>query len=80
MAYAIPTKGYRLETLPLDRIKRAVEDFLTYAAAHPDLTFQLTPIGCGLAGYRPEQIAPMFRDAPSNVELPQEFLSALVLP
>lgn len=78
-SYAIPTKGARstgrLWTLGLEEIKAHVDRFLAFAASRPDLTFQLTPIGCGLAGYKPEQIAPMFRDAPSNVTLPAEFLS-----
>lgn len=75
MAYAIPTKGYKMETLPLHRIKRAVEDFITYAAAHPELRFQVTPIGTGLAGYSHEEIAPMFASAPCNCDLPAEWAS-----
>jgi len=39
----------------------------------PDLTFQLTPIRCGLASYRPEQIEPMFASAPTNVLWPTEW-------
>ena len=72
-AYAIPTKGRKLEVLPLDMIEDYVTDFIEYAKAHPELQFQLTAIGCGLAGYRPEQIAPMFKAAPLNVEQPPEF-------
>lgn len=73
-AYAIPTKGRNLEVLPLDMIGDYVADFLEYARANPDLQFQLTAIGCGLAGYDPRQIAPMFKDAPGNVFKPFEFL------
>lgn len=72
-AYAIPTKDENLRTLPLGIIGAHVKHFLAYAAGQPGLMFQLTPIGCGLAGYKPEQIAPMFMDAPSNVLLPDEF-------
>ncbi len=72
-SYAIPTKDIAIRTLPLDRIAFYVERFLEFAAANSDLTFQLTPIGCGLAGYKPEQIAPMFASAPPNVMLPPEF-------
>jgi hypothetical protein len=50
-----------------------VERFLEFARHHPELTFNLTAIGCGLAGYKPEQIAPMFADAPDNVRKPPEF-------
>jgi hypothetical protein len=76
--YALPTKDHHLRTLPLEEIeRRSVANFLAYAAEHPDETFQLTPVGCGLAGYSPEQIAPMFRRAPPNVTLPAEFIAAL---
>lgn len=76
-SYAIPTKGHRLEVLPLAQIKPYVERFLKTARAWPELKFKLTAIGCGLAGYRPDEIAPMFRDAPANVELPEEFLRVI---
>lgn len=69
-AYAIPTKDARLRVRPLADIRRDVDAFLAYAAGRPDLRFQVTPIGCGLAGYRPDQIAPMFEGAPNNCDLP----------
>lgn len=76
-AYALPTKLTPRETLPLPMIERHVQTFLAYAEASPQYTFQVTPIGCGLAGYTPEQIAPFFADAPDNCQLPEEFLSVL---
>lgn len=72
-AFAIPTKDRDIRTLPLSEIERYVTRFKVFAAERQDLTFRLTPIGCGLAGYKPNQIAPMFRDAPGNVILPPEF-------
>ena len=72
-SYAIPTKDRNLNTLQLGQIQRHVNRFMHFAASRPDLVFQLTPIGCGLVGYKPEQIAPMFKGAPPNVELPPEF-------
>lgn len=72
-AYAIPTKDARLCPLPLCEIKRNVATFLIYAAANPTLRFQVTAIGCGLAGYKPSEIAPMFAGAPRNCDLPSEF-------
>ena len=50
-AYAIPTKDAGLRTLPLSEIKGYVLEFLRYAKAHPDLRFEVTRIGWGLAGY-----------------------------
>ena len=69
-AYAIPTKDAGLRTLPLSEIKSYVLEFLRYAKAHPDLRFEVTRIGCGLAGYTDVQIAPMFAGAPANCDLP----------
>lgn len=65
-AYAIPTKDANLQTLPLESIYVSVKEFLEYARYHEELKFLVTPIGCGLAGYTHEQIAPMFRGAPAN--------------
>lgn len=69
-SYAIPTKDFRIETLPLADIANYVGDFLAYAAEHPEIAFFVTRIGCGLAGLDDEQIAPMFAGATPNVELP----------
>jgi len=72
-AYAIPTKDGRLNTLPLEAIKIYVDEFLEYARSNPDLKFKVTRIGCGLAGYRDDQIAPMFASEPSNCQLSIEW-------
>ncbi len=65
-SYGIPTKGMRIETLSLPEISSHVRQFVDFARQRPDLTFYVTPIGCGLAGYRRDQIRPMFKDMPSN--------------
>ena len=70
-SYAIPTKDYRINTLPLETIQGYVNEFLLYARNHPELDFQVTRIGCGLANYNDAQIAPMFTNAPSNCSLPE---------
>lgn len=72
-SYAIPTKDEKLGVLPLDKIKLYVLGFIIYAGSHPELTFEVTRIGCGLAGYKDEQIGPMFARVPSNCELPEEW-------
>lgn len=59
-SYAIPTKGCHLEVLGLEEIGDYITNFLSYAARHPELTFNVTRIGCGLAGYADDQIAPLF--------------------
>lgn len=73
MAYAIPTKDGALQTLPLDVIKRKVENFIHYAEEHPELQFFVTRIGCGLAEYRNEDIAPFFIGAPGNCKLDNQW-------
>jgi len=70
LAYAIPTKDRGLNVLSLNQIHEHVKVFLRYAALHPNLHFIVSRIGCGLAGYTDEQIAPMFRECPENCELP----------
>lgn len=76
-SYGIPTKDAALRTLPLDVIAIHIESFLWFAHEHPEKTFLVTPIGCGLAGYEPRQIAPLFfaHPIPPNVRLPQSFYS-----
>lgn len=71
-AYAVPTKDEHLQTLPLDVIAVHVDCFLEYANAHSQLAFYVTRVGCGLAGYRDEDIAPLFKLAPINCILPME--------
>jgi hypothetical protein len=73
-SYAIPTKDALLRPLPLDIIARKVETFKSVAIVRPELRFLLTPIGCGLAGYTPDQIGPMFAGVTDNVVLPPEFV------
>lgn len=72
-SYAIPTKDASLRTLPLDTIRQHVADFLAYANTHRACVFQVTAIGTGLAGYKHEDIAPMFKGAPNNCQLPPEW-------
>jgi hypothetical protein len=67
-SYAIPTMQGGVET-----IKPYVDDFITFARDHQDLTFLVTRIGCGIAGFTDEQIAPLFEEAKgvNNIVLPK---------
>jgi hypothetical protein len=71
--YAIPTMQGGVET-----IKPYVNEFLAFAKQHPELKFLVTEIGCGIAGFTPKEIAPLFRTAIDenieNVYLPESFL------
>jgi len=78
--FAIPTKPRDLRlSLPLDDISKYVAMFVTYVSKRRDRCFLVTEIGCGLAGYHPSQIAPMFRGcvALPHVCLPQRFWTVL---
>ena len=74
-SYALPTKGQPGNvdrqtkigsTLPLVQIQQHVDLFLQFARDNPDLNFQVTRVGCGLAGLKDEWVAPMFFKAPKN--------------
>lgn len=80
MAYAIPTKDENLMTLPLDAIQDFVQKFITYAQCHTEMQFFVTRIGCGLAGYTDREIAPLFKEAPANCELPHGWDKPETLP
>jgi len=64
--YALPTKDFKVLTLSLPLIEMHIDDFIRFAEYHLDFEFLVTEVGTGLAGYSPEVIAPLFKDAPSN--------------
>lgn len=72
-SYAIPTKDEKLNILPLKTIQNYVDKFLSFARYHPNMIFNVTRIGCGLAGYTDKQIAPMFKRVLHNVKLSDEW-------
>ena len=71
--YALPTMEGKAS------LKKAVEHFTDCARLHPELTFLVTAVGCGIAGYSPAEVAPLFRTAAEleNVYLPQAFVDAM---
>jgi len=73
-SYAIPTMQGGVET-----IKPYVDEFIRFAAGHPEKRFLVTPIGCGIAGFTAEEIAPLFAGARSleNISLPESFWKVL---
>lgn len=72
-SYAVPTKDWDIKTLPLIEIRHFVSRLLDVAGSRPELTFHITRVGCGLAGYTDEQIGPMFKDFPENCEFSPEW-------
>ena len=73
-SYAIPTMQGGVET-----IKPYVDEFIAFAKEHPDLFFYATRIGCGIAGFKDKEIAPLFSEAVGleNICLPESFAKAL---
>jgi len=65
--YAIPTMQGGIET-----IRPYVDEFVEYAKQHPELLFRVTRIGCGIAGFTNEEIAPLFQATSDmeNISLP----------
>lgn len=62
-AYAIPTKDWKVNTMPLSEIEKYVKHFVMFTQLFSNMNFFVTRVGCGLAGYKDEQIAPMFLGA-----------------
>ena len=73
-SYAIPTMQGGVET-----IRPYVDEFIAFAKSHPEKRFLVTPIGCGIAGFSPSDIAPLFAEARSveNIALPESFWDVL---
>ena len=69
-SYAIPTMQGGVDT-----IRPYVDKFIAYAKQHPEQQFLVTRIGCGIAGFSPDEIAPLFSDAAAveNISLPEDF-------
>lgn len=75
--YAIPTMQGGIET-----IKPYVDQFIEYAKEHQEKKFLVTRIGCGIAGFKDEEIAPLFKKAATayNIYLPKEFFNIIAAP
>jgi hypothetical protein len=73
-SYAIPTMQGGVET-----IAPYVDEFIEFAIQHPDKFFFVTRIGCGIAGFTDQQMAPLFKDALEleNVALPRSFVEVI---
>ena len=74
-------KSYGIPTMHggVDVIAPYVDDFIAFAREHRELKFLVTEIGCGIAGFTVEEMAPLFKDAidEENISLPQRFIDIL---
>ena len=69
-------QSYAIDSMSgLDVLRTEVEAFIAFAKLHPDLTFLVTPIGCGIAGHTPEEVAPLFESGRflNNIHFPRSF-------
>lgn len=64
--YALPTKGVNITFMELRDVQVGVDTFMRFALATSDRKYQVTQVGCGLGGFRKENIAPLFKEAPIN--------------
>ena len=73
-SYAIPTMHGGI-----DVIAPYVNEFIAFAKEHPELKFLVTEIGCGIAGFRISEMAPLFKEALDieNIYLPERFIQVL---
>ena len=73
-SYAIPTMQGGVET-----IRPYVDEFIEFAIAHKEYKFLVTRIGCGIAGFKAREIAPLFAAAleVDNIILPEDFVEVL---
>ena len=70
--YAIPTKNYKVETMKYHEIIPFVEQFVHVTNSQQDMEFYITRVGCGLAGFKDESIAPLFKNCnPENCSMPE---------
>jgi hypothetical protein len=71
--YAFPTLTANFEKVSRAALKASRDRLFAAARQHPEKTFLLTKVGCGIAGFREDEIRPLFENAPSNVVLPEDW-------
>lgn len=73
-AEGLQGRSYAIDTMDgFEAMAEQVLRFVEFAREHPELRFLVTEIGCGIAGYTPEEVAPLFAGVPKNVVLPESF-------
>lgn len=69
-SYAIPSKGKNITFIPIKDFAPYIQEFVQFTHKRPDLEFFITRIGCGLAGFKDSEIAPLFKGCADNCDLP----------
>lgn len=76
MTFAIPTKDMEIKTLPIVDIEHNIAQFGSFVQRNPNMKFFITRVGCGLAGFSDERIAPVFAsfiDGLKNISIPDKW-------
>lgn len=78
IGHGMSGSSYAIDTMSgWDALKYNVSNFIRFAQNNPDKCFYVTPIGCGIAGYKTEDIVALFKNAPFNVALCMDLVKAL---
>jgi hypothetical protein len=72
-SYAFPTLTANFEKVSRASLEASRDRFLAIARQNPEKTFLLTKVGCGIAGFTEDEIRPLFKNAPANVGLPEDW-------
>jgi hypothetical protein len=72
-SYAFPTLTASFEKVSQASLEASRDRFFAAARQNPDKTFVLTKVGCGIAGFTEDEIRPLFKNAPANVTLPEDW-------
>lgn len=75
--YAFPTLDRNFKPLSANQLRRAKIRFYTVADQHPELTFLMTRVGCGIAGHDEDKMRKRFVNVPKNVVKPEEWYGVL---
>ncbi|RAJ24290.1 A1S_2505 family phage non-structural protein, partial [Pedobacter cryoconitis] len=78
-SYGIPTLNYAMAKISIENLQNSVNEFGLYASENLKTTFFVTEIGCGIAGFKSEEVAPLFKNLVNidNITLPQSFVDVI---
>lgn len=76
-SFAIPTKGWSIDDIPISAFKNFIDAFVSYTHVRKNQKFFVTRVGCGLAGYTDKDIAPLFRGCNMNCNFSEEWMCFL---
>lgn len=78
--HGLQGQSYAIDSMSgIEPLKKDIADFVAFARQHSEMRFLVTRIGCGIAGYKASEMAPLFKDCAEleNVTLPEDFWRAI---